>query len=404
MNELTQRGINALKANDRASARKLLAAALQQDQNDATAWLWLAAAMETPGQRIDCLRQVLKIEPNNQAALKGLAALGAPAMKTPGQPASAPPTHAAAEMPPPARAAAPVQEPPDVRKPSANQPAPSPQPLSLDELRGLASIDSAPDAESTSADTETTFTGAESISADIEKPFAPAESAPADEVETSMDAASEPVEAENPSAYADRISAYAGNDPAAQAPSAPATSPVARYRPPVRAEREDDADARKIFKTRPSNIPALMAFWLFFFGALFIGSQVNALNPGGTIQAEGFLEGMPFAIFGLLFSLGLGLLLEFVVVFVVIRNMRTRYELTSASLTIPFRGRRTRIPVRDIYHVECRQSFMQRLYGAGDVLVNTVVQGELNQVRLRSIPKCDKRAQEIAYLIQDQAT
>lgn len=146
-----------------------------------------------------------------------------------------------------------------------------------------------------------------------------------------------------------------------------------------------------------------MAFWVFFFGALFVGSQVSALNPGGTFQAEGPLEGMPFAFFGMLFALGLGLLLESVVLYVVIRNMRTHYELSSASLTMPFRGRRTSIPVRDIYQVECRQSFLQRLYGAGDVLVNAAVQGELANLRLRSVPGCDKRAQEISYLIQDKA-
>ena len=340
MNELTQRGINAMKASDRASARKLLAAALQQDQNDATAWLWLAAAMETPDQRIDCLRQVLKIDPNNQAAIKGLAALGAPV-------SAEQPAVVQAEAPPPAPAAEPpVNSAADVSPISA-----------LDDLREMAAASFAD----------------EPADVPVESTIYPAE-------ETGV-----PTGQTNGFHPADSVTT--------------AAAPVVTGKPAPRAD-VPEANARKIFDARPSNIPAVLAFWLFFLGSLFIGGQINALDPGGTIQ-EGALEGMPFALFGLIFAFGLGLALSVVVLYVILRNTRTHYALTSASLTLPFRGRRTRIPIHEIYSVDCRQSFFQKLYGAGDVMLDAAVQGELAHVRLRSVPGCHKRAEEIAYLIRD---
>jgi hypothetical protein len=75
MNELTQRGIEALRSGDRSAARLLLGAALKQDPNDATAWLWLTGALESEAERIQCLKQVLRIDPENAAASRGLALL-----------------------------------------------------------------------------------------------------------------------------------------------------------------------------------------------------------------------------------------------------------------------------------------------------------------------------------------
>lgn len=342
MNELTQRGINALKANDRASARKLLAAALQQDQNDATAWLWLAAAMDTPGQRIDCLRQVLKIDPNNQAAIKGLAALGAPVS------VEQLPVVQAEELQPAPAAEQPLTTAEDV---ASSTP--------LNDLREMAAASYAD----------------EPADVPVDSPVNPAEDA---DVQTGR------------------------TNELQRADSSPAAAaPVTAY---TTSSREDtsEANARKIFDIRPSNIPAVLAFWVFFLGSLFVGGQINALDPGGTIH-EGAWEGMPFALIGLTFSFGLALALTVVVLFVVLRNARTHYALTSASLTLPFRGRRARIPIHEIYSVACRQSFFQKLYGAGDVLLDAAVQGELAHVRLRSVPGCYKHVEEIAYLIRDNS-
>jgi membrane protein YdbS with pleckstrin-like domain len=75
MNELTQQGIEAVRAGDKSKARQLLRSALRNDSQDVQAWLWLSAVVETNQERIECLQQVLRIDPNNQAAAKGIAQL-----------------------------------------------------------------------------------------------------------------------------------------------------------------------------------------------------------------------------------------------------------------------------------------------------------------------------------------
>jgi|GEM_PF-849659 len=74
--DLTSQGIAALKAGDRLRARQLLAAAVSANPRDERAWLWLSGAVEADAQRIECLRRVLTINPSNDVARKGLAALG----------------------------------------------------------------------------------------------------------------------------------------------------------------------------------------------------------------------------------------------------------------------------------------------------------------------------------------
>jgi hypothetical protein len=73
MNELTQRGIAALRKGDRMGARQYLGTALKQDPGDIQAWLWLSGAVDRDEERIDCLRQILKLDPNNVVAARGLA-------------------------------------------------------------------------------------------------------------------------------------------------------------------------------------------------------------------------------------------------------------------------------------------------------------------------------------------
>lgn len=73
MNELTKRGINALKSGDRTAARDWLAAAVRQQPDDALAWLWLSGAVDSDNERAACLRRVLHIDPGNEAAARGLA-------------------------------------------------------------------------------------------------------------------------------------------------------------------------------------------------------------------------------------------------------------------------------------------------------------------------------------------
>lgn len=83
MNQLTQDGIAALKAGDKARAQQLFVAALQDDGNDLQAWLWLSGAVESDSDRLECLEQVLRIDPTHELASKGVAQLRGRGVKPP---------------------------------------------------------------------------------------------------------------------------------------------------------------------------------------------------------------------------------------------------------------------------------------------------------------------------------
>ena len=75
MNSLTQQGIAALKQGDKIQARQCLREATVKDPGDIQAWLWLSGAVETDRERAECLQHVLRLDPDNQIATKGLAQL-----------------------------------------------------------------------------------------------------------------------------------------------------------------------------------------------------------------------------------------------------------------------------------------------------------------------------------------
>ncbi len=67
---------SALQQGDRPRARDLLTRLLRRDQANAEYWLWMSAVVETPKERIYCLNQVLRLDPSNQAARRGLVISG----------------------------------------------------------------------------------------------------------------------------------------------------------------------------------------------------------------------------------------------------------------------------------------------------------------------------------------
>ncbi len=75
--ELLQQGIAAVRTGQLDVGRQLLARAIQLNPQSETAWIWMSGVVQTDEQRIQCLRQVIAINPNNELALKGLRALGA---------------------------------------------------------------------------------------------------------------------------------------------------------------------------------------------------------------------------------------------------------------------------------------------------------------------------------------
>lgn len=64
--------INAIKAGDKHTGQKLLKELLQENPENETAWLWLAAAVNDPTQKKKCLQRVLKINPDHATAKRGL--------------------------------------------------------------------------------------------------------------------------------------------------------------------------------------------------------------------------------------------------------------------------------------------------------------------------------------------
>jgi hypothetical protein len=69
---LTQQGIDAFKAGNLAEARHFLKQALQQDHDDIDAWLYLSMAVEKDADKAFCLQNVLRLDPGNKTAQRGL--------------------------------------------------------------------------------------------------------------------------------------------------------------------------------------------------------------------------------------------------------------------------------------------------------------------------------------------
>jgi tetratricopeptide (TPR) repeat protein len=69
--------ISAVRAGDHTRARDLLTRLLKMDSANPEYWLWMSSVVETERERIYCLQSVLRNDPTNRAALRGLTILGA---------------------------------------------------------------------------------------------------------------------------------------------------------------------------------------------------------------------------------------------------------------------------------------------------------------------------------------
>lgn len=104
-------GYAALCAGDRERSFRLLAEAVRNDPHNERAWLVLAGAVTKTEERRACLERVLRLNPHNAAAQRGLASL-APTPSPVSTPLPAPtpprpaPTPVVPDNPPPTRAPA----------------------------------------------------------------------------------------------------------------------------------------------------------------------------------------------------------------------------------------------------------------------------------------------------------
>ena len=72
-----QDAVEALRVGNKPRAKELITLLLKADQNNATYWVWLSAAMDAPKERAYCLQTALKLDPENNSAKRGLVLLGA---------------------------------------------------------------------------------------------------------------------------------------------------------------------------------------------------------------------------------------------------------------------------------------------------------------------------------------
>ncbi len=71
-----QQAVTAAKAGRTAEARHLLETVLDADRHNEQAWIWMSSVVDSDEDRVICLENVLTINPQNEMARKGLAALG----------------------------------------------------------------------------------------------------------------------------------------------------------------------------------------------------------------------------------------------------------------------------------------------------------------------------------------
>lgn len=72
-----QEALSALQKGDRPRARDLFARLMKTNKTDPRYWLWMSAAVETSNERLYCLQEALRLDPQNVQARQGLILFGA---------------------------------------------------------------------------------------------------------------------------------------------------------------------------------------------------------------------------------------------------------------------------------------------------------------------------------------
>jgi len=97
---LIEQGKAAIKAGNKAQAKTVLTQAVDQDEGNEQAWLWLSACVDSVEEQRICLENVLAINPANEKARKGLVAISQQASKPTPPAAPPPPAKPTASAPP----------------------------------------------------------------------------------------------------------------------------------------------------------------------------------------------------------------------------------------------------------------------------------------------------------------
>lgn len=89
MSTLLEQAAAHIREGEIEKARSLLIEALKQNPGEEDAWLWMTKCVTEPEQKRYCFEKVLKINPQNQYAIRGLRHLAKPD-PPPAKPVSAP--------------------------------------------------------------------------------------------------------------------------------------------------------------------------------------------------------------------------------------------------------------------------------------------------------------------------
>jgi hypothetical protein len=121
---MVRAGIRSYRAGRKAEARTLLEKAVEIDEHNEQAWLWLSAVVDSPEDQRTCLENVLFINPENDSARQGLQMLtGGTPPPPPSTPMQAPPPTSGGFGPPPTPA---FTEPDTADQPAAWEVPPTP--------------------------------------------------------------------------------------------------------------------------------------------------------------------------------------------------------------------------------------------------------------------------------------
>ncbi len=72
----TTQAIEVIRQGNLVEGAKILSQVLKTNPEDELAWLWMSACVNDQQKKVYCLQKVIGINPSNQAARKGLAAMG----------------------------------------------------------------------------------------------------------------------------------------------------------------------------------------------------------------------------------------------------------------------------------------------------------------------------------------
>jgi len=74
---MLKEAIEAVREGYKVRARDLLTRLLRADQANPVYWLWMSSVVETSREQVYCLNNVLRLDPHNEAARRGLTLIGA---------------------------------------------------------------------------------------------------------------------------------------------------------------------------------------------------------------------------------------------------------------------------------------------------------------------------------------